>query len=127
MGLDMFLEQVEEVDDNGLIFNEFLYWRKNYPIMSWFDEEYNGVGNCIRYKMTREGLKNLRDWCRKVSDDGHFHECDSFEQRTWIIDELNDEWKDYLLADCKDTADKIDEFFKDDDGSISYWLFHGWW
>lgn len=127
MGLDMFLEQVEEVDDGGLIFKEFMYWRKNYPIMSWFDEEYNCVGNCIRYKMTREGLRKLGDWCRKVYEDGHFHECDEFEQRGWIIQEANEEWKEYLLGDCKNTADNIDKFFEEDDGSISYWLFHGWW
>lgn len=124
MGLDMFLEGAYNTPE-GLKTREFLYWRKHYPIMAWFDEELGGVENLVKYDITLEQLDKLKEWCRQIYKDGTFDKCESFKHDDWVITKHNQDFDEYLLKGCKATVTMIDELLNEE--KPEYLIFHAWW
>lgn len=122
MGLDMFLFRVK--DDDKV--DELFYWRKAYPIMDWFEEHYDGIGNLEDYPVDKEDLTALREFCINIIAEGNFHEMDSFKSIEWTSEYELKEWSDYHMDYVKSTKSFLDGFLKDNEDWENI-IFKAWW
>lgn len=128
MGLDMFMHECREGPMDTYTLSEFMYWRKEYPIMAWFDERFHNIENCRRYRMTRKDLCDLADWCDKTVKMGNFHQFDEYEYTGWVDMEQFEKYSEEYLEVLKDTSERIREYFNEGkDEGVDYWVFYGWW
>lgn len=123
MGLDLWIERRY---DDGRKPTELMYWRKAYPIMDWFESNYNNIVNCEPYKVTNEDIKGLLSFCNTILSDDSFSELDNLDIVEWCDNRELSEWKDWHMDWVKDTK-KWCESFLDGDGDDSNIYFIAWW
>ena len=122
MGLDMFLLRIKDNNDS----EEVYYWRKAYPVMDWFENRFNGVGNLEDYPVTKEDFISLKNFCEKVVSDGHFHEMDEFKNIVWTSEYELTEWFDWNMDSMKSTAKFLSEFLENNEDWDNI-IFKAWW
>lgn len=122
MGLDMYLVKGQDNENE----KEIHYWRKAYPIMDWFENQYGGVENLQKYKVSKDDMINLKDYCEEIYGDGHFQEMDELEIKGWTTENELAEWFDWHMEHILKTKDFLEQFLKEENDWEDIYFF-AWW
>lgn len=119
---------------------EIGYWRKANQVHGWFDENFDGVQNCVYYLVTEEQLEDLLEVCQNILDttilvedkDGvkiiqNSKEIEKILPTTSGFFFGSNQYDEFYIQDIEHTVDILKDALECTDFDKEGVAYHAWW